>query len=484
MKRIVWSLVFLLGLGPLLSVASSATSKRPPNIIFILADDLGYGDLGSYGSALRLTPAIDRLATEGARFTQFYAPTPYCAPARATLLTGRYPSRHGLFGNPTPDGAPGPDQLALSADEILLPQLLRPRGYATGMIGKWHLGHKTVESWPTRRGFDSYFGILYSNDMRPVQLIEDERVVEAPAVQATLTQRYTQRALDFITQHRDRPFFLYHAHAMPHKTHAVSENISGKSGAGLYGDVLAELDWSVDQITAKLRALGLDDNTLIVFTSDNGAYYGGSNGGLRGMKAMTSEGGLRVPCIARWPGRIPAGQTLATPAGLVDWLPTLLARADQPPVAARFIDGRDLWPVLTEKTEQLHEAIFGFQGTTLRTVRSGRWKLHVEASQPRATLKPGEKWIDPRAPDGVTILAPFGQAHPSDYPGLLTGDALRAGALFDLDTDPGEQHDVSAAHPHLVLRLRRLRDEHMEEASKSRTTPSESKSTAASTANH
>lgn len=440
----------------------------PPNIIFILADDLGSGDLGSYGSPLRLTPAIDRLAAEGARFTQFYAPTPYCAPSRASLLTGRYPSRHGLLGNPTPDGTPAVDQLALAADEILLPQLLRPRGYATGMIGKWHLGHKTVDSWPTRRGFDSYFGILYSNDMRPVQLIKQESVAEYPVVQATLTQRYTQRALEFITAHRERPFFLYLAHAMPHKPLAVSEKFAGKSGAGLYGDVLAELDWSIEQIMAKLRALGLDDQTLVVFSSDNGAYFGGSNGGLRGMKAMTSEGGLRVPCIARWPGRIPAGQTLATPAVLNDWFPTLLASAGGTLPGDRAIDGRTLWPVLAEKSTQLHEAIFGFQGTTLRTVRNDRWKLHVEASQPRAALKPGAPWVDPRAPDGVTILAPAGQAHPSQYPGLDTGDPLRAGALFDLQADPGEQHDVAAAHPEIVARLRTLSAEFIKAAAESR----------------
>ena len=458
----------LFALLTLLSSATAAAQERRPNIVLILADDLGYGDLGSYGSPLRLTPAIDRLAAEGARFTQFYAPTPYCAPARASLLTGRYPSRHGLFGNPTPDATPEVDALALAAGEILLPQLLRPRGYATGLIGKWHLGHKTLESWPTRRGFDSYYGILYSNDMRPVQLIGHEKIAEFPVVQATLTQRYTQRALDFITTHRDRPFFLYLAHAMPHKPLAVSEKFSGKSGAGLYGDALAELDWSVAQIMSKLRALGLDDHTLVVFASDNGAYFGGSSGGLRGMKAMTSEGGLRVPCIARWPGRIPAGQTLATPAGLIDWFPTLLARAGQPLPGDRATDGRDLWPVLTEKSLRHHEALFGFQGTTLRTVRSGRWKLHAEASQPRVTLKPDEKWNDPRAPDGVTILAPAGQAHPSQYPGLLTGDPLRVGALFDLEADPGEQHDVAAAHPEVVTRLRRLRDEHLQDAAQSR----------------
>ncbi|MBL9186225.1 MAG: sulfatase [Opitutaceae bacterium] len=464
-------LQLLLGLILVVS-ASPATTVPPPNFIIILADDLGWGDLGCYGHPQHRTPALDRFAAEGARFTQFYAPTPYCAPARASLLTGRYPSRHSLFGNPTPDGPVAADALALAAEEVLLPQSLRPRGYATGMIGKWHLGHTRAEQWPTRRGFDSYYGILYSNDMRPVRLIDGEAVVEYPVVQATLTQRYTQRALDFIGAHRDRPFFLYLAHAMPHKPLAVSERFHRQSGAGLYGDAIAELDWSTGQIMARLRELGLDERTLVVFTSDNGAYFGGSNGGLRGMKAMTAEGGLRVPCLARWPGRIPAGQTLATPAGLIDWFPTLLARAGQPLPADRPIDGRDLWPVLTEKSTQLHDAIFGFQGTTLRTVRSGRWKLHAEASQPRATLPPGEKWIDPRAPDGVTLLAPAEQAHPSQYPGLLTGDPLRAGALFDLDADPGEQHDVSAAHPGTVSRLARLRDEHLRATSQPRATPS------------
>lgn len=452
--------LLILPLTPLGAAAAFLPPDRP-NVVLILADDLGHGDLGCYGNEHHRTPALDRLAAEGARFTQFYAPTPYCAPARASLLTGRYPSRHGLFGNPTPDGPPAADALALATEEVLLPQVLRARGYATGMIGKWHLGHKAVEQWPTRRGFESYYGILYSNDMRPVQLIDGETVVEYPLVQATLTQRYTERALDFLTANRARPFFLYLAHAMPHKPLAVSEKFFGKSGAGLYGDAIAELDWSVGQIMEKLRDLGLDERTLVVFTSDNGAYFGGSNGGLRGMKAMTAEGGLRVPCLVRWPGRVPAGQTLATPAGLIDWFPTLLSRTGSPLPSGRILDGRDLWPVITEQATVLHEAVFGFQGTTLRTVRSGQWKLHVEASQPRATLPADGKWIDPRAPDGVTILAPAGQAHPSQYPGLLTGDPLRAGALFDLASDPGEQNDVSTAHPAVVARLRQLSEEHL-----------------------
>lgn len=457
------AILLIFGLVFAATIARAAASP-PPNIIVIFADDLGSGDLGCYGHPRHSTPAIDRLAAEGARFTQFSAPAPYCAPSRASLLTGRYPSRHGLLGNPTPDATPAVDQLALADTEVLLPQLLRPASYATGMIGKWHLGHRRIESWPTRRGFDSYYGILYSNDMRPVQLIDGEKVVEDPAMQATLTQRYTQRALDFINAHRARPFFLYLAHAMPHKPLAVSEKFVGVSGAGLYGDVLAELDESVAQIMARLRELGLDERTLVIFASDNGAYYGGSNGNLRGMKAMTTEGGLRVPCIVRWPGRIPAGQTLATPAGLIDWLPTLLARAGTTPPADRIIDGRDLWPVLTEKSVQHHEALFAFQGTTLRTVRSGRWKLHVEAVAPRRPVAPDAPWVDPRGPDGTTILAPVAQAHPSQFPGLLTGDPIKAGSLFDLETDPGEQHDVSAAHPAVVQRLTELAHPHRTKA--------------------
>lgn len=447
----LWALVCL-PLG-LLGAAATPAATPPPNFIFILADDLGYGDLACYGHPRHRTPNIDRLAREGARFTHFYAPTPFCAPARASLLTGRYPMHHGFYGNPAPDGGPAADQLALSPREVLLPQLLRQRGYATGMIGKWHLGHKTVEQWPLRRGFDSYFGILYSNDMRPVQLIDGETVAEYPVVQATLTRRYTERALAFLRAQRDRPFFLYLAHAMPHKPLAASEAFYRQSGAGLYGDAVAELDWSVGQVLATVRELGLESNTLVVFASDNGPWYGGSTGGLRGMKATTGDGGLRVPCMARWPNRIPAGQTLTALGMLPDWFSTLLALAGQPAPADRPIDGRNLWPVLTQGAASPHEAIFGWHGEKLRTVRSGKWKLHLVASERFRTMGPDEPWIDPRGPDGQTILAPAEQAHPSQFPGLIGGDPLRAGALFDLEADPGEQHDVAAQHPDVVARL-------------------------------
>ena len=225
--------------------ARAADPSPRPNVVIILADDLGYGDLGCYAHPRFKTPNLDRMAVEGVRLTQFNTPMPFCAPTRGALLTGRYPFRNRLTGNPAPDGGPEADALALAAGEVTLAQALKAAGYATGMVGKWHLGHRRPESLPTRRGFDEYLGIPYSNDMRPVRLLDGEAVVEYPVVQATLTRRYTERALRFLERNRDRPFFLYLAHAMPHKPLACSEDFYQRSGAGLYGDALAELDWGV-----------------------------------------------------------------------------------------------------------------------------------------------------------------------------------------------------------------------------------------------
>ena len=305
----------VLTLAALFILPCPAPAKQPsrlspkPNIVIILADDLGYGDLGCYGHPRFKTPNLDRMAKEGVLLTQFNTPMPFCAPTRAALLTGRYPFRSGLSTNPDPDGGAAADAVALPPGEVTLAQILRKAGYATGMVGKWHLGHKSPNNLPTQRGFEEYLGIPYSNDMRPVRLLEGKVEVEYPVVQATLTKRYTERALRFIERNRDRPFFLYFAQAMPHKPLAVSEAFYKKSGAGLYGDTLAELDWSVGQVLTRLKDLGLDAQTLVIFTSDNGAWYGGSTGGLRGMKSTTWEGGFRVPCIVRWPGRLPAGRT-------------------------------------------------------------------------------------------------------------------------------------------------------------------------------
>lgn len=440
------------------ALAVAAPSSKP-SIIVILADDLGYGDLGCYGHPKFKTPHLDRMAAEGARLTSFNTPAPFCAPTRASLLTGRYPFRCGMTSNPTPDANPAADALALPKTEILLPQLFKKAGYATGMVGKWHLGHKPG-CFPVNRGFDDYLGILYSNDMRPVQLIDGERVVEYPLVQATLTRRYTERALAFIEKNRGAPFFFYFAHAMPHKPLAASEAFYKKSGGGLYGDALAELDDSVGRVLAALRELQLDERTLVVFTSDNGPWFGGSSGGLRGMKGSSFEGGCRVPFIARWPGRIPAGHLSAEPAVTMDVFSTVLNAAGIAAPTDRVFDGRDIMPLLTSSAKSPHEAVFGHQGPRLATVRDARWKLHVfPPSDMRLKPGPDGRWIDPRGPDGVTILAPYEQYQPSDYPGLRSGDKAKAMMLFDLQSDPGEQKDVAAQHPEIVARLKAIYDQ-------------------------
>jgi arylsulfatase A-like enzyme len=452
----VLSPLFLFTLVAIFCAPLCAADARKPNIIIILADDLGFGDLACYGSAKNKTPHLDRMAAEGAKLTHFNCPMPYCAPTRASLLTGRYPFRCGMSQNPAPDGGPDADRLHLPESEITLAQVLKQAGYATGMVGKWHLGHAKPEWLPTHRGFDEYFGIPYSNDMRPVQILEGERRIEYPVVQATLTQRYTARALDFIERNKARPFFLYFAQAMPHKPLAASEAFYKKSGAGLYGDAVAELDWSVGEVLAKLKALDLDDNTFVVFTSDNGATFGGSTGGLRGMKSSSYEGGYRVPCIARWPGKIPAGRVSAQPAVMMDLFATSLIVAHTAPPKDVLLDGRDILPLFASDAPSPHDVIFGQQSVKLSAVRDARWKLHV--LKPHiglvASYKPGDHRTDPRAPDGVTILAPYEQATPDQHPGLQTGDAPAAMQLFDLQNDPAEQHDVAAQHPAEVKRLK------------------------------
>ncbi|HPA16743.1 MAG TPA: sulfatase [Verrucomicrobiae bacterium] len=446
-------------MAALVTSAALAASSPPPNVVIILVDDLGYGDLACYGHPKFKTPHLDRMAAEGARLTQFNCAAPFCAPSRASLMTGRYPFRCGMTQNPTPDAGPEADALALPAGEVTLAQVLRSAGYATAMIGKWHLGHKEPSMLPTARGFDSYLGIPYSNDMRPVKLLRGSDTVEYPVVQTTLTRRYTDEATAFIRAHREGPFFLYFAQAMPHKPLAASEKYYLQSGAGLYGDVMSELDASVGAVLAALKDAGLDGRTLVLFTSDNGPWFGGSAGGLRGMKGSSWEGGYRVPMIARWPGKIPAGHTSAQPAVMMDLFATVLAATGAKMPDDRILDGRDIMPLLVGDAASPHEAIFGHQGPRLATVRDARWKLHVLRAN-EMKLKPGPdgRWIDPRAPDGVTILAPYEQYQPSDHPGLQTGDPAAPMQLFDLQADPGEQHDVAAQHPQEVQRLKALYD--------------------------
>ncbi len=428
-----------------------------PNIVLIFADDLGYGDVGCFNpNGPFETPSLDRMAREGARLTSFYVPTPYCAPSRGTILTGRYPFRHTVVRNPAPDA--GQSNFGLPQAEITIAEILKSAGYATAAFGKWHLGHKP--QWlPRTQGFDDYFGILYSNDMFPVQLVENESVLEYPVPQSTLTRRYTERAMQFIDRHQHEPFFVYLPHAMPHKPLAASDDYyTPHTRDDLYADVIRELDANVGRLLDKLQQLSLDEKTLVIFTSDNGPWYGGSTAGLRGMKGKTWEGGLRVPMIARMPGVIPSGVTNPAPAGTIDILPTIcqLVGAAQPD--DRVIDGRDIMPLMKDSAAPSpHAAIFGMQGNRLATIRAGKWKLHVRSPGPQrfSSLSDEElaQWIDPRGPDGVTILAPYEQAKPTQHPGLTAGDGPKSMMLFDLEVDPGEQRDVANQHPEVVEQL-------------------------------
>jgi uncharacterized sulfatase len=441
---------------PLLDLYSPRARDSRPNVVLIFADDLGYGDLGVFGHPSFKTPHLDRMAAEGVRFTNFYTTCPYCAPSRAALMTGRYQFRSGVTRNPTPDQ--GITDVGLPSSEATIGDTLRPQRYRTCAIGKWHLGH-SGDFLPTQHGFDEYLGILYSNDMRPVELVEgDGGVVEYPVVQALLTGKYTDRALEFIERNRHWPFFLYLPHAMPHKPLAASEQFyTPEPPNDLYADVIAELDWSIGQILERLRELKLDRQTLVVFTSDNGPFFGGSSGGLRGMKGSTFEGGFRVPMIAWMPGAIPEGRVVDAMASTLDIYPTVCGLAGVAMPDDRVIDGRDIWPLLSGQSDQSpHEALYCLRSDQLCTVRSGKWKLHVPA--PNVSFALPNDWIDPRAPDGVTLIAQFEQPRPSQQPGVQTGDAPVPMMLFDLEADPSEQHNVADKHPAVVERLKRLFD--------------------------
>lgn len=440
-----------------LATAGVAAQTQRPNFIVIFADDLGYGDLSCFGAQGYSTPNLDRMAAEGIRLTDFYVPLPFCAPSRSSLLTGRYPFRTGVTRNPTPDA--GINDYGLPASEITIAEMLKPLGYKSCCIGKWHLGH-IRKYLPRTQGFDEYYGILYSNDMRPVQLVHNETVTEYPVAQVKLTKAYTQHAIDFITANKSRPFFLYLPHTMPHKPLAASEDFyTPGTSKELYRSVLRELDHNIGSVLDAVKSHGLDDNTLIFFTSDNGPWFGGSTAGLRGMKGSNFEGGIRVPGIVRWPGKIPAGQTSGAIAGVIDILPTIGAAAGAK-LPDCVIDGKNLMPLLTGRSKDSpHEALFAMNYEALISVRSGRWKLYVRQPAPGmlANVVPTE-WIDPRAPDGITILAPSEQPRPDQFPGVNTGAAPKPMMLFDLETDRSEQSDVAAQNPEVVLRLKALFD--------------------------
>jgi len=433
--------------GAVLPVAGfcSVTEAPKPNVVIILTDDMGYGDISCYNKNQIRTTNIDQLATEGVRLTDFYVPTPYSAPSRATLLTGRFPLRHGLVQNPAPDA--GINDTGIRSSEVTMGELFQGAGYRTKCIGKWHLGHKP-EFFPVKHGFDEYYGILYSNDMRPVQIIENMDTVEFPVNQNLLTQKYTGKALEFIEKNRDTPFFLYLAHAMPHKPLAASEDFySSGSSKELYLSAIRELDWSTGMIIKKLKDLKILENTIVIFMSDNGPWYGGDTGGLKGMKATNWEGGIRVPFIIRYPKKLPQNKTISTPCWSPDILPTIMNLTGIKTDPAIILDGQNIMPVLSGQ-QMAHNPIFTMKERQIKTIRDGKWKLFVVT--PDYYKNPDlSNWKDPRGPDGKTIIAPTEQATPADYPGIkpakMDGELL----LFDLESDRTESTDLSGKYPEI-----------------------------------
>jgi arylsulfatase A-like enzyme len=440
---------------------AAADASQPPNLVVILADDLGYGDLGCYGSATIPTPHLDRLANEGLRLTNFYVGQAVCTASRAALLTGCYPNRIGMAGALNHLSTTG-----IHPEERLLAELLKPRGYATATFGKWHLGLQPP-FWPTNRGFDEFFGIPYSNDngplhpvfrdLPPLPLYDGSEVVERDPDQSHFTRRFTDRAVRFIERHKDRPFFLYLPHVMPHVPIFASTEWRGKTGRGPYADVVAELDAAVGEIIAAIDRNGLAERTLVIFTSDNGPFlsYGnhaGSAGPLREGKLTTFEGGMRVPCIARWPGSVPAGRVSDEMASTLDLFATILqlTGAEMP---ARPIDGIDLRPLLAGSAgAKGREEFLYYSGDELHAVRSGNWKLHLPHEFITVAGEPGR---DGR-PSANAAAAPRSLGESG-----VRGIASRHGyvvrslplSLYDLEHDPAESHNVAAEHPEIVARL-------------------------------
>ena len=431
--------------------ATSAPSRAgKPNIVLIFTDDQGYADVGVFGAKGFATPNLDRMAAQGRTFTNFHVAQPVCSASRAALLTGCYPNRIGIHGALSPGAKHG-----LSDTEMTLAELVKQQGYVTGMAGKWHLGHHR-QFLPTHHGFDEYFGLPYSNDMwpehpeakagtyPPLPLIESDTVVKLGLDhedQEQLTTLYTQRAVRFLEQNKDRPFLFYLAHSMPHVPLHVSSKFKGRSGQGLYGDVIMEIDWSVGEVLEALERCDIDRETLVIFTSDNGPWlsYGdhaGSAGPLREGKVTNWEGGTRVPCILRWPGTIPAGTICADMLMTIDLFPTIakLVGAELP---GHKIDGLDSWPLLCgqEGAQNPHEGYcWYYENNQLQAVSSGdgRWKLVLPHAYRTLGGRPG-------GTGGI--------------PAKYERRSVERAQLFDLTTDVGETTDVAERHPQIVRRL-------------------------------
>ncbi|WP_395743538.1 sulfatase [Prosthecobacter sp.] len=437
----------------LLFALSVQAAERAPNVILIVADDLGYSDVGVYGAKGFATPNLDRLAHEGVRFTDFHVAQAVCSASRAAIMTGCYPNRVGIEGAMEPWY-----KFGIHEKELTMPGMMKQKGYATGMVGKWHLGTPT-EFLPTHRGFDEWLGLPYSNDQWPLHpekpgkfpplpLYDGDKVINPDVSHRDmekLTEQYTERAVSFIERNKDRPFFLYVAHTMPHVPLAVSEKFRGTTQRGLYGDAVSEIDWSTGEILSALKKNGLEDDTLIMFMSDNGPWllfgnHGGSAQPYREGKTTAWEGGTRVPFIARWPGHIPAGSECKEMACAIDLLPTL-ANLTGAKLPEHKIDGQDIWPLFagTKDARNPHEAYFfygvpfgGWTGAELESVRTREWKLVLPHNY--RTLgghKPGM--------DG--------------WPGEYMKQPVTEPELYSMVSDTEEKHNVAAEHPDLVKKM-------------------------------
>jgi arylsulfatase A-like enzyme len=450
----------LVGLLLALLVSNSATpfaavSSDQPNFVIILADDLGYGDLGCYGQKRIRTPNLDKMASEGMRFTEFYVASSLCTPSRAALLTGSYAQRVGMGvcsreqnGKIVPWHVLYPNmQQGFNPDEITIAESLKARGYATACIGKWHLGDRP-EFLPTNQGFDYYFGVPYSNDMKPLVFLRGDKVAETTVAQETITERYTDEAVRYIGAHRDKPFFLYLAHNAPHTPLFASPRFKGKSAGGLYGDVVEGLDWSVGEVLSALKREGIEQKTMVVFLSDNGPWLvRGENGGiatpLRDGKGSTYEGGMRVPFIVRWPGTVPAGKVCKEVASAMDLFPTMAKLCGAEIPKDRVIDGKDIVPLVKGEpgARSPHEVLYYYFMDELQGVRRGEWKLKLET-----TVKNDSLYTHVGDPESTVPTA-----------------------LYNLEADIGEQKSVLKNHAELVNELEAAAAKASEDLGDSRT---------------
>ena len=419
----------------IVSLLITHATARKPNLILIYMDDMGYGDIGCFGSIKNRTPVLDQMAREGRRFTDFYVTSGVCTPSRSSLLTGCYPRRLNMHIDQNNKWVLFPNaRKGLNPEETTVAELLKKQGYATTCIGKWHLGDQP-EFLPTNHGFDSYFGIPYSNDMGrkniPLPLLRDDKVIEAPVAQSPVTRRYTDEAVKFIKANREKPFFLYLPHTSVHLPLFPGEDFKGKSANGKYGDWIEEVDACTGVILQTLKDEKIDQNTLVIFTSDNGSNggRGGSNAPLKGAKGSTHEGGMRVACVMRWPEKIPANSTCSEVASTLDILPTFAALAGTTPSPDRKIDGHNISDLIlgTPGAKSPHKAFYYYHTTQLQAVRSGKWKLVLPQDQKF------EGWSGKKKDTPIQ--------------------------LYDLSLDSGEKNNLATKYPHVLEQLSGLAED-------------------------